>query len=88
MSWSADPDAGSYEVYRGSLEEIRAEFYGRCQSSRDPDTTDTGFVEDEEPAPGELFGYLVVGVGQTGARGLAGLDPHAAQRDLRARDCL
>jgi hypothetical protein len=88
LSWNAEPHAGSYEVYRGSLEEIRARFYGRCRNSSDPDTTDTSFVDDEEPEAGELFGYLIIGVGQTGARGLAGLDTEARQRDLRARDCL
>jgi hypothetical protein len=88
LNWNAEPSAGSYEVYRGSLEEIRARFYGTCRNSSDPDTTDTSFLDDEEPDAGELFGYLVVGVGQTGARGLAGLDSEARQRDMRAKDCL
>jgi hypothetical protein len=45
------------------------------------------FAEDEQPASGEVFAFLVVGVGPDGTRGLAGLDSHARQRDLRAKNC-
>jgi hypothetical protein len=88
ITWSAEPMATSYETYRGSREEVRDLFYGTCQNARDADTTDTSFVEDEEPAAGSMFAFLVVGVGESGTRGLAGVDSFGRQRDVRAKDCL
>ena len=68
--------------------EIRARFYGNCQNSRDPDTTDTFFLDVEAPPPGEFYGYLVIGVDESGELGLAGPDTDGRQRDFRAKDCL
>ena len=70
-----------------SLDEIRDRFYGTCRNAEDSDTTDTMVVDVEDPEPGELFGYLVVGVSPSGAHGLAGLDSDGKERDLRAKDC-
>ena len=75
-------------MVRGSLDEIRAGFYGTCQSAADLDPSDTEFVDTGDPAPGEMFGYLIVGVGSDGKPGLGGLDWQGRQRDLRAKDCL
>jgi murein DD-endopeptidase MepM/ murein hydrolase activator NlpD len=87
VDWTPEALSATYEVYRGSLAEVREGFYGNCQNSRDGDTTDTTFAEDERPAAGEAYYFLVVGVGADGTRGLAGLDSFARQRDLRAKDC-
>ena len=87
LSWGAEPHSESYEVYRGERAEIRARHYGQCQNHRDPDTTDTVFVEDDSPEPGGFWGYLVIGADGSGTRGLAGLDSGGRERDLRARDC-
>jgi len=88
LSWGAEPVSAHYEVYRGTREEVRDRFYGVCQNWRDPDTTDTTFAEDDIPAGGESFAYLVVGVSAAETRGLAGLDSAGRQRDLTAKDCL
>lgn len=88
LNWTDDPVAVAYQVIRGSLEEIQARFYGSCASSDDPDPSDTDFEDETAPASGELFGYLVVGIGSGGVRGTAGLDSETRQRDLRAKDCL
>jgi murein DD-endopeptidase MepM/ murein hydrolase activator NlpD len=88
LNWNADAVAESYQVVRGSPEMIRARFYGPCVSSGDPDPTDTTYVDGDEPAPGELFGYVIVGVGANGVQGLGGLDSEGRQRDMRAKDCL
>ena len=88
VNWNAEARSTSYEVYRGSREEIEARFYGACQNSRDAVLTDTSFVEDETPNSGELFHILVVGVAANGSRGLAGPGFEDLQRDLRAKDCL
>jgi len=88
LNWTDDPVAVAYQVIRGSLEEIQARFYGSCASSDDLDPSDTDFEDETAPASGELFGYLVVGIGSGGVRGTAGLDSETRQRDLRAKDCL
>ena len=87
MNWTAEPFSDRYEVYRGSLEHVRARFYGRCRNSADPDPTDTTHVDTETPPAGEAFYYLVLGVTADGVRGLAGTDSVGTERDLRGRAC-
>jgi hypothetical protein len=87
LGWAADPLAISYAVVRGSIEELRARQYGACVSAGDPDATDTTFVDIDTPAPGELFSYLVFGLGEEGAQGRTGIDSGGRMRDLRAKDC-
>jgi hypothetical protein len=88
LSWGAEFHAATYMVVRGGLAEIRARFYGTCRNFADADTTDTVFVDDESPAAGELFGYVVIGVNNHGTRGRAGTDTSGKERDFRAKDCL
>ncbi len=88
LGWQPEPHAVGYEVYRASENEARLRDYGACQNHRDPDTTDTSFDDDQTPSPGGFFGYLVVGTGYGGTRGLSGLDGSGHQRDLRAKDCV
>jgi hypothetical protein len=88
VTWTPEPHAAEYRVVRGSLDEIRDRFYGACESADDPDPSDTSFVDDENPAAGELSGYLVVGVAPSGDQGWGGTDSEGRQRDLRAKDCL
>ena len=88
VDWTTEALSTSYEVYRGSLGEVRDRFYGTCQNSRDGNTADTIFIEDEQPAVGEVYAFLVVGVGPDGSMGLGGLDSDGRHRDLRAKDCL
>ncbi len=87
LTWSAAARAARYEVYRGSLEMVRAGFYGTCISADDPDPSDTLFAESAAPAPGESFFYLVLAANAQGERGGAGVDGAGRARDLRARDC-
>jgi hypothetical protein len=88
ISWNAEPLSASYEVYRATPAMIRTGFYGTCQNPRDANVLDTSFSEDQSPAPGTWYGYLVLGVSSSGTRGLAGTDSDHRQRDLRAGDCL
>ncbi len=88
LSWTSESHSASYEVFRGSRADVASRFYGVCQSSRDSVTTDTTFLEDQAPAPGQAFYFLVIGVSSSGVPGLAGLDSTGRQRDLRAKDCL
>lgn len=86
-SWTAEPISTSYEVYRATLSQLRSDFHGPCQHDRDPDPTDTVFVDDTEPKPAEVFCYSVLGVAADGTRGLAGPGFGGRQRDLRGREC-
>lgn len=88
LDWTADPLAVSYAVVRGTLQELRARHYGACVTAADPDDTDTTFEDAETPALGELFSYLVAGVGESHAPGRAGIDSSGRMRDLRTKDCL
>ncbi len=58
LAWDAIAGAIRYDVYRGALSAIPAE-YGACQNSRDPDPTDTTFTETDAPSPGEGYQFLV-----------------------------
>ena len=87
ITWNSEPRSASYEIFRGSRAEVAARFYGACQSARDPNPSDTTFLESDTPAPGAAFFYLVRGVSSAGARGLAGMDSDSRQRDLHGRDC-
>ena len=87
FSWTAEPRSARYEFHRGTLEMVRARFYGTCQNGRDANPNDRAFAEGESPAPGAAYFYLVLGVAADGTRGLAGTDAGGQLRDLRARDC-
>jgi hypothetical protein len=88
LTWAAEPLASSYLVFRSSLEQVKVRYFGRCDSSVDPDPTDTAYVDAEVPAPGELSAYVVLGVGTGGVHGRAGHDSEGRERDMRANDCL
>jgi hypothetical protein len=87
LGWAADSLAESYQVIRGDRAQLRARHYGSCVSGADPDPTDTQFVDSDTPAPGELFAYVVVGVGAGDAQGQTGLDSDGRRRDMRTKDC-
>ena len=87
LGWAADALAESYQVIRGDRAQLRARHYGSCVSGGDPDATDTQFVDGDTPAPGELFAYVVVGVGAGDVQGQTGLDSDGRRRDMRTKDC-
>lgn len=87
LAWTASGQAVSFEVYRGSLSDVRSRFYGTCQNARDPVPFDAAFSETEVPAPGSGYYFLVIGVSSSGTRGRAGVATSGQERDLRARDC-
>ena len=78
LRWDALSGALSYNVYRGALSQLRDTNgdglpdggYGTCQTGRDPDPTDTVFVDTDTPTgpPGGFF-YLVTYVDQVGEKG-------------------
>jgi hypothetical protein len=68
VGWDPVDASEAYTIYRGSLSGLRDADadgrpdggYGICQSARDPDLTDTVFVDAEQPGPGTAgFFYLV-----------------------------
>jgi hypothetical protein len=66
LAWEPVGGATRYSVYRGDLASLTDSNgdrlpdggYGACQDSRDPDPTDTTFVDADLPAPAGFF-YLV-----------------------------
>jgi alpha-L-rhamnosidase len=62
VSWSSVARADRYDVLRSRLIALAPGEYGTCQNHRDPDTSDTTFVEEESPAAGSGYSYLVRGV--------------------------
>jgi hypothetical protein len=73
ISWSAALFSDLYDVERGLITQLNGSDFGECQNARDPDRTDTLFVDDEPAPPGQGFFYLVRGVnlscGQSGGYG-------------------
>ena len=88
FSWNAVPLAATYETFRVTDAQVRNGFWGTCQNARDGDDSDTSFDEDEVPASGEYFGYMVAGVAADGTPGLAGVDSDGRMRDFRGLDCI
>lgn len=86
--WDAESHSATYLTVRGTRQQVEDRFYGYCQNTRDPNTTDTSFVEDQTPGIGEVFFFNFIGVSSDGTRGLAGTDWDGRQRDFRAKDCL
>jgi hypothetical protein len=87
LSWTAESFATSWQVLRATPEQVIARYYGLCQNSRDPNTSDRSFVESQSPTAGTAFFYLAQGVNAAGQRGLGGRDAFGRQRDVRAADC-
>jgi len=78
LRWDPLGAALSYNVYRGALGQLRDTNgdglpdggYGACQTGRDPDPTDTAFVDTDPPVgPANGFFYLVTYVDQAGEKG-------------------
>jgi Bacterial Ig-like domain len=68
LEWDPIVGASRYNVYRGdlaglvdgNLDSLPDGGYGACQNGRDPDPTDTTFVDTDVPGPVEIgFHYLV-----------------------------
>ncbi len=68
LEWDPIAGASRYNVYRGdlaglvdgNLDGLPDGGYGACQNGRDPDPTDTTFVDTDVPGPVEIgFHYLV-----------------------------
>ena len=79
LRWDPLSAALSYNVYRGALNQLRDTNgdglpdggYGTCQTGRDPDPSDTVFVDaDPPPGPAGGFFYLVTYMDQEGEKGL------------------
>ncbi|MFN7967004.1 MAG: thrombospondin type 3 repeat-containing protein [Acidobacteriota bacterium] len=61
VSWNATQFANKYDVSRGTLSALDGQDYGACQNGRDPDLSDTSFVDSQVPSPGSGWYYLVRG---------------------------
>lgn len=76
FTWTAIPQASTYNVYRGDLRLLNGTYYGTCfrQGLAGPTFTDT-----ETPIPGSGFFYLTTGV-KDGVEGLLGFKSDGSPR--------
>lgn len=76
FTWTAIPQASTYNVYRGDLRLLNGTYYGTCfrQGLASPTFTDT-----ETPIPGSGFFYLTTGV-KDGVEGLLGFKSDGSPR--------
>jgi hypothetical protein len=72
VTWTWQPRSERDEVSRGSIVQLAAGSYGRCQTASDPDLSDGLFIDGEPPAAGSSYSYRVQGV-DTGRGGPASL---------------
>lgn len=82
LGWSAAVGAAAYDVYRGSITDLKAGTPARCHAYR---VTDTSFVTAAAPPAGEAWFFLVTGESGAGAEGTAGDDSHGVARSLLGR---
>jgi hypothetical protein len=59
VSWDAAAFADRYEVSRGLVSALSPTDLGECQTARDPDPTDTVFVDGDLPPAADAFFYLI-----------------------------
>ena len=74
LSWSPEPLADRYNIYRGYLHDLAVDFYG---TTLEGDVADTSYPEPTVPNTGRGFFYLVTAVDTAGDEGTMGdrLDP-------------
>ena len=72
LNWTATPSASAYDVYRGSSPALHDQ---ACRVFR---TTDTFALLPEEPAPGQLFYFLITAVNVDGEGTLGDGRPNGA----------
>ena len=78
LTWDDQFLADEYNVYRGDLATLPD--YGDRANSRDPDLTDTIFVDPEVPDPGSGFLYLV-SITHDGLEGIRGYSTSGSLRE-------
>jgi hypothetical protein len=74
LSWSTEPSAASYHVYRGALGSLTYGAFAPCRDDLDPARTDTVLSDAQTPLAGQGYFYAVTaedGAGVEGSLGLA-----------------
>jgi len=82
LEWNGAPFSDYYDVERELLSRLDGSDYGACQTSRDPDPTDTVFTEDQFPPAGDGFFFLVRGIN----RGCPAAGPRGTTSSGTTRD--
>jgi hypothetical protein len=81
LTWKAAASAESYDVTGGLLSQLAPSNYRVCQNARDPNLTDTTFVEPELPPASDGFFFLVRGRDSgCGGVGTWGRDAYGMER--------
>ncbi len=69
LSWTGDPAAEFYNVYRAGVGDLAAGQYGDCHATG---LALTGHASPDAPLPGQAYYYLVTGESTAGGEGPAG----------------
>jgi hypothetical protein len=77
LSWSAEPTAGSYSVYRDALGSLNGSTWGSCLEAHVETTT---YVDSLEPELGKGLFYLVAASNRLREEGTLGSTTAGAQR--------
>jgi hypothetical protein len=72
LEWDEQPGAASYHVYRDDVRSIDYASFGVCRDDLDTSLEDTMLADDELPAPGSAFGYLITAVAAGGEESTLG----------------
>jgi hypothetical protein len=82
LTWPLLANAERYDISRGLVSELATGSYGQCKTSRDLDPTDGEFLDNQSPASGASFFYLVRGIDTgCGGTGTWGFDSQQIERD-------
>jgi hypothetical protein len=82
LTWPLLTNAERYDISRGLVSELATGSYGQCKTSRDLDPTDGEFLDNQSPASGASFFYLVRGIDTgCGGAGTWGFDSQQIERD-------
>ena len=77
VSWVAEPYSGSYALTRGDLPALTGGRYGPCLDAAIPTVS---YVDNDAPAAGAGFVYLIQGVNAGCGAGTLGRDSALAER--------
>lgn len=81
VTWDAPATADTYDIYRGDVAGLSSSDFGACQNTRDPNLTDTLFIEPRIPDAGRAYFFLVRGKdAECGGAGTLGYLSSGAER--------
>ncbi len=82
LVWDVEPNAVSYNVYRGAMNQLSYSNYGACRNDLDAIRTDTQLIDSNVPAAGAGFYYLITAKAGNGTEGTLGYGTSAERSNF------